>query len=41
MFPRFQKNWYPPYLLATSEMLVWRKGNIEKTVSLLQYCIPL
>ena len=30
----------PPHGHIWDLMLVWRKGNIEKTVSILQYCVP-
>jgi len=31
----------PPLGVTWDVMLVWRKGNIEKTVSVLQYCVLL
>ena len=31
----------PPFGHIWDVMLVWRKGNINRTVSVLQYCVPL
>jgi len=46
VFPKsFSVCWVPPPLPPLGHiwdvMLVWRKGNIEKTVSVLQYCVVL
>ena len=31
----------PPHGHISDVMLVWRSGNIDRTVSVLQYCLPL